>query len=193
MKPEVRTEVLWEQIVEKGLEHLILKQADHIEADSLALGMIEGTAYRIKYRIICDLDWRVGRVRVEDLLNNKTLVFNRREAGVWADEGDQPIDDLKGCADVDIMITPFTNTLPIRRLNLALHESKEISVVYFSLPVLTVSKLVQRYTFLSQEKDHRVYRYESLGSGFTSEIKVDSDGLVIDYPGIFKMVWKEQL
>lgn len=189
----MKTEVIWEQIVEKGLEHLVLQQGEDIEADSLALGMIEGAAYRIKYQILCDLEWRVEKVRVEDLLNHKTLDFMRRGEGIWTNEGDQPIDAIKGCSDVDIMITPFTNTLPIRRLNLVLHKSKEISVVYFSLPELTVSKLNQRYTFLAQENDHRVYKYESLNSGFTSDIKVDSDGLVTDYPGIFKMVRKEQL
>jgi hypothetical protein len=188
----MKTEVIWEQLVGKGLEHLILRQDKKIEADSLAVGMIEGSVYRIKYQIICDIDWRVERVRVEDLINDKALVFIKRDEGVWTDERDNPVEALNSCTDVDIMITPFTNTLPIRRLNLGLHESKEIAVVYFRVPDLTGSKLDQRYTFLSQEKDHRVYKYESLGSGFTSEIKVDADGLVIDYPGIFKLVWKEQ-
>lgn len=186
------TEVIWEQTVENGLEHLVLKQDENIEADGLALGMIEGAAYRIKYQIICDLDWGVKRVKVEDLLNHNELDFLKKSEGVWTGERGRSIDELNGCTDVDIMITPFTNTLPIRRLKLALHESKEISVVYFSVPDLTVSKLDQRYTFLSQRKDHQVYKYESLFSGFTSDIKVDAAGLVIEYPGIFKMVWKEQ-
>jgi uncharacterized protein len=186
------TQVIWEQTVEKGLEHLILKQDKNIEADSLALGMIEGAAYRIKFQIICDLDWGVKRVKVEDLLNHNELGFLKKSEGVWTDERGHLMDALNDCTDVDIMITPFTNTLPIRRLKLALHESKEISVVYFSVPDLTVSKLDQRYTFLLQGKDHQVYKYESLTSGFTSEIKVDAGGLVLDYPGIFKMVWKEQ-
>jgi hypothetical protein len=113
------------------------------------------------------------------------------EDGNWTDGLSYPYDELKGCTDVDIRITPFTNTLPIKRLKLALHESKEISVAYFSIPDMTISKLAQRYTFLSREKDRSVYRYESLDSGFASEIKVDTDELVIDYPGIFKMVWKQ--
>jgi uncharacterized protein len=188
-----RTEIIWEQTVEYGLEHMILRQDKNIEADSLALGMIDGAAYRIRYQIICDLDWRLERVKVEDLLNLKELVLVKKAEGVWMDEGGHPIDALNGCIDVDIKITPFTNTLPIRRLNLALHESKEISVVYFSVPELSFSKMDQRYTFLLQEKDFRVYKYESLNSGFTSDIKVDANGLVIDYPGIFKMVWKELL
>ncbi len=187
----MQTEVIWEQTVGKGLEHLILRQDKKIEAESLALGMIEGAAYRIKYQIICDTDWKVERVRVKDSLNNKALVFIQREEGIWTDEKDRSIEALNGCTDVDIMITPFTNTLPIKRLKLAPGESKEISVLYFRIPDLTVSKFAQRYTFLSQEKDHGVYKYESLDSGFTSDIKVDADGLVIDYPGIFKMAWKQ--
>ena len=185
--------MIWEQLVGKGLEHLFLKQDKDIRVDSLALGMIEGAAYRIKYQIICDLDWKVKKVGVEDLLNNKALVFVQTTDGTWTDEEARPIEALNGCQDVDIMITPFTNTLPIRRLKLALGESKEIAVVYFRLPELAVSKLDQRYTFLSQEKDHGVYKYESLGSGFTSDISVDAEGFVIDYPGIFKLVWKEEL
>jgi uncharacterized protein len=189
----MKTEVIWEQLVEKGLEHLVLEQDKAIVADSLAFGMIEDAAYRIKYQIVCDLDWRVESVRVTDLLNNKTLAFDQRAMGIWTDEQDQPMEALKGCSEVDIMITPFTNTLPIRRLKMALHESREISVVYFSLPNLSVSRMDQRYTYLSQEKDHSVYKYESLNSGFTRDIKVDAEGLVIDYPGIFKLVRKQKL
>ncbi len=186
----MKTELIWEQLVEKGLEHLVLEQDKDIRVDSLALGMIEGAAYRIKYQIICDLEWRVERVGVQDLLNNKALDFIQKAKGAWTDEKDHPMAALNGCEDVDIMITPFTNTLPIRRLKLGLGESREIAVVYFGLPDLTVSRLDQRYTFLSQEEDHRVYKYESLVSGFTSNITVDPEGFVIDYPGIFKLVRK---
>ena len=189
----MKIEVIWEQLVGKGLEHLVLNQDKDIRVDSLAVGTIEGAAYRIKYQFICDIDWKVKKVGVEDLLNHKSLVFIQKEDGAWTDEEDRPIEALNGCQDVDIMITPFTNTLPIRRLKLSLGESKEIAVVYFSLPDLTVSKRDQRYTFLSQEKERKVYKYESLGSGFTSDITVDTEGFVINYPGIFKMVWKEEL
>ena len=106
----MHTEVIWEQIVGKGLEHLILRQDQKIEAESLALGMIEGAAYRIKYQIICDMDWKVERVRVKESLNNIALVFIQKEDGIWTDEQDLPIDALNGCIDVDIMVTPFTNT-----------------------------------------------------------------------------------
>jgi len=187
----MRTDVIWEQLAGKGLEHLILHRDRTIQADSLAVGMIEGSTYRIKYQIVCGADWIVQKVRLEDLLTDKSLVFVNDADGNWTDEKNNRFEELKGCLDVDIQITPFTNTFPINRLKLSLHESRAIAVVYFKIPGLTFSKLDQRYTFIAQEKDHKVYKYESLDSGFTSEIKVDADGLVTDYPGIFKMAWKQ--
>jgi hypothetical protein len=50
--------------------------------------------------------------------------------------------------DVDISITPFTNTLPIGRLKLHTGESQEILAVYICMPDLAISTDRQRYTCL---------------------------------------------
>lgn len=60
----MKTELIWEQLTEKGLEHLVLEQDKAIVADSMALGVIDDTAYRIAYQILCDLNWRVERIRI---------------------------------------------------------------------------------------------------------------------------------
>ncbi len=65
-------------------------------------------------------------------------------------------------------------------------------MVYVSVPDLRLSKFDQRYTCISQHEDGGIYRYESLNSGFTSELKIDEDGMVVDYPGIFKLAWKRK-
>jgi hypothetical protein len=106
-------------------------------------------------------------------------------SGAWLDGRGQPRHDLAGALDVDITATPFTNTLPIRRLGLREGESSTIVAVYVSLPELTVTTNRQRYTCL--EPDRR-YRYESVDSDFTSELEVDGDGLVVTYPGLFRRV-----
>ena len=186
----MRIEVLWEQLIDKGLEHLILRQGTQIEAEGLIVGMLKDAAYRIQYRIVCDMKWNTQSVSVKDLLNDKEFTLTR-SGEEWLDERNRVIEPLRGCSDVDIQVTPFTNTLPIKRLNLKQGESKEIAVVYVSVPELNLSKFEQRYTCLSKDKDGGVYKYESLNSGFTSELKVDVDGLVVDYPGIFKLAWKQ--
>ena len=87
--------------------------------------------------------------------------------------------------DVDLALTPFTNTLPIRRLGLGTGESAEIRVAYVELPAFAVTTDPQRYTCLEPE---RRYRYESLESGFVREIDIDVNGLVVTYPGLFRRV-----
>jgi len=172
----MRIEVLWEQLIDKGLEHLILHQGVQIEAQGLVVGILQDVAYRIQYQIVCDAKWNTQRVNTKDLLNGKEFTLTR-SGDEWLDEQDQVIESLRNCTDVDIRVTPFTNTLPIRRLNLERGESKEIAVVYVNAPGLSLSKFEQRYTCLSKDKDGGVYQYESLNSGFTSELKVDADSL----------------
>ena len=46
-----------------------------------------------------------------------------------------------------------------------------------------------RYTCLETGSAGRKYKFESLDSGFIADITVDQDGLVEDYPGLFKRVW----
>jgi uncharacterized protein len=96
-----------------------------------------------------------------------------------------PLPQLAGAIDIDISITPFTNTLPIRRLRLQTGQSQEILVAYVQLPGLAVTTDRQRYT--CREPDRR-YRYESLDGDFTREIEVDGHGLVVTYPGLFRRV-----
>ena len=189
----MRLEVLWRQLVGTGAEHLILEMDGGIRADSLAVGEIESASYRIHYVIECDTAWNVQRVQIEDLLNKKAGIIQRDENNRWTSGEGKPLNTLEGCSGVDIMITPFTNTLPIRRLNLQPGESRPIAVAYIGLPGLQLSRFDQRYTCLSADENGGVYRYESLKSGFTADLKVDTDGLVVDYPNIFEMDAKRPL
>ena len=92
---------------------------------------------------------------------------------------------LDGAIDVDLPLTPFTNTLPICRLKLEAGQSADIDVVYVRLPQFTVVTDPQRYVCL---EPLRRFRYESRDSEFVREIEVDSDGLIINYPGLFRRV-----
>jgi hypothetical protein len=83
--------------------------------------------------------------------------------------------------------TPFTNTLPIRRLKLAVGEAADLTVVYVAVtPTLAVRPARQRYTHLRGNEDGDRYLYESLERDFKRELLVDRQGLVVDYPGIWE-------
>ncbi|WP_148681759.1 putative glycolipid-binding domain-containing protein [Candidatus Nitrososphaera gargensis] len=59
-----------------------------------------------------------------------------------------------GIHDVDLEVTPATNTLPIRRLCLEDGKSQQVDAVWVHFPSLTLEWLQQRYTGI----DRRHYR-----------------------------------
>jgi hypothetical protein len=91
---------------------------------------------------------------------------------------------VAGCLDVDLAFTPATNILPLRRLGLAVGESREMTAAWVRFPELSVEPLAQRYTRL----DERRVRYESRGGAFTAELEVDELGLVVRYPPLWERV-----
>lgn len=183
--------VLWTPWDEPGLEHLRLRHSDAgASGDGWLISTVEGRPYRFHYIVTCDAQWRVRELRIATPDQPVTpLHLCTDGSGNWTTDAGDPIPALTGCTDVDFRATPFTNTLPIRRLHLEVGASAEIRVVYVDVPDLRVTAVRQRYTCLTQSEEGARYRYESLdGSGFTAELPTDTDGLMIDYPGLFRRV-----
>jgi hypothetical protein len=150
-------------------------------------GRIDGPAHDpfvLEYAVSCDEDWRTRYVFAAEAGGGQRLELLASGRGHWTDGDGEPLPGLRGVLDVDISVTPFTNTLAIRRLDLRLGESAETTVAFVSAPELAVGTDRQRYTRLGP----RTYLFESLDAGFEREITVDADGLVLDYPGLFSRV-----
>lgn len=99
----------------------------------------------------------------------------------------------RGSAPVQSTRRAFTKSvvpaiLPIRRLGLEPGESADLEVAYVAVPGLAVEPDGQRYTRLESGGHDEIYRYESLESDFVADLPVDADGLVLDYPGLFRRV-----
>jgi uncharacterized protein len=108
--------------------------------------------------------------------------------GSWTGPDGHKIEYLNGCLDVDVMATPFTNTLAIRRLGLAAGESREIEVAYVKIPGLELSRARQRYTCLEKNGEGKRYLYESLEGDFKAQLTLDVEGLVLAYQGLWERV-----
>ncbi|WP_323127094.1 putative glycolipid-binding domain-containing protein [Rubrobacter marinus] len=106
--------------------------------------------------------------------------------GHWTTRDGRAVPALEGCIDVDVSVTPFTSTLPIRRPGLAPSESAEISVAYIEGTQLQVWPEPQRYTCMKQGDRGGLYRFVSIDGGFTADLPVVDDGLVLDHPGLFR-------
>jgi uncharacterized protein len=176
----------WESWSGRGLQHLVLREEpEAIVAEAAVLDTAGDHHFAARLRIVCDGAWRVRAVEADVIGDDRRTVLASDGAGHWQDGAGRPRPDLEGAIDVDLPITPFTNTLPIRRLDLRAGQSADIRVVYIVLPEHTVTTDPQRYICL---EPRRRYRYESLDSDFVREIEVDADGLVVIYPEYFRRV-----
>jgi hypothetical protein len=168
-----------------GLEHLLLEDR---AADSLVLAFDEKHGpFRLSYRLIWDQSWRLREaelaVATERGIRSLSLVTDGQ--GRWQHGDGRVIDELDGCLDIDIWPTPFTNTFPIRREPMAVGERRQFRMAWVFAPDLTVQPQQQAYTRLAD----RLYLFENLdGSGFRAELRVDEDGIVLDYPDLFRRV-----
>lgn len=179
-------DVLWQAWDEPGLEHLTLhSDADGVWADGMMLGLHGTRRVRVRYLIRCDAAWRAREVRVEaDALPARVLDLVSDGAGRWQFRGGDTIPALDDCLDVDLYASAFTNTLPIRRLQLDPGEAAEIRAAYIALPGLELAPARQRYTLLTRNTAESRWRYEGLGTDFVEEIRVDGEGLVLEYPRV---------
>jgi len=175
----------WRSEDGSGLEHLDIRQGDDvIVAEGVVVGSDdEDGHFGCSYRICCDSGWHVRSVEVH-ACGGASLVLTTDGDGSWRDGDGARLPQLDGCIDVDISATPFTNTLPIRRLGVQLDARTELFMAWIRVPSLAVHRAPQAYTRLAERR----YRFEALDIGFEATLEVDKDGLVRDYPGLFRRV-----
>ena len=145
------------------------------------VAMLDGAPLDASYWVEADTAWATQRVRVE-MKGGASIDIRSDGAGHWRHADGRAIPELDGCIDPDISMTPFTNTLPIRRLALRSGEAVEIKVAYVLVPDLSLRAAPQRYT----RRGDRLWRFEGLDIDFSAEITVDDDGFVTEYPGLFR-------
>ena len=183
---------MWSPWSEPGIEHLRLQQHDQsILVDSIIVGVHNRMPFRLHYEIACDIHWNVKQLEVVLLNDNhKSIKLQTDGKGHWTTPAGDSVSSLDDCIDVVISATPFTNTLPIRRLALKPGQSAELLVVYIVIPDMKLMTDKQRYTCLEVTSNGGLYLYESMDSDFKAELPVDSDGLLFDYPDLFKSIWR---
>ena len=107
--------------------------------------------------------------------NDRAMTIVADGTGRWRADGD-PVPALDGCTDVDLGWTPATNTLPIRRLDLAVGDEVTISVALLRFPDLTLVRSDQTYARLAPDR----WRYRS--GAYDFELTTDpATGIVMRY------------
>lgn len=185
--PHLLTRV-WRRLDVVSLEYFTLQGAgDLLLWSGQITTVVGGVPHLVHYSVVCDRDWstREARVHRSSPGERASTALVRDPAGNWIVDGVERR-DLSGALDLDIEWTPSTNTLPIRRLDLGLGESREVEAAWIRLPGLAVERLSQRYTRLGSD----TYRYESSGGRFVAELTVDGSGFVARYGDLWECVGK---
>lgn len=142
-------------------------------------GVIRGVD--VHYVVRVDERWRLRQFLLFRDLPDPDLWLGVDPAGRWGELNGARRPELDGCTEVDLACTPFTNTLPIRRLRIEVGDTADLLVARVDHETLEVRPERQRYTKLAVQR----WRYED-ESGFSAELEVDEHGLVLDYPGLFR-------
>ena len=186
MTSQIIRAVLWSRRDQVSLEHCQLEEVlDDFRLSGTVLASHDAKPLRLDYMVLCNASWITRSVRLiltDDAIPRElTLVADDQRR--WWHEGDE-LTAVAGCVDIDISLSPSTNTLPIRRLSLARGERRDVTAAWVRFPGLTVEPLTQCY----ERTGERLYRYSSGGGAFTADIEVDEMGLVVRYPPLWDRV-----
>jgi hypothetical protein len=175
--------LMWQGLIVPSLERFIVTPSDHgFELSGLLLRTHEEAPHVARYTIRVDEGCLTQAVEVE--LENggqRALRLTRGADGQWTKDG-QALPGFEDCVDVDLEWSPSTNTLPIRRLNLAIGTKASMTAAWIRFPTLEVQRLDQSYERLAE---HR-YRYQS--GQFSADLEVDDEGWVLRYGNNWALV-----
>ncbi|HET6747050.1 MAG TPA: putative glycolipid-binding domain-containing protein [Candidatus Saccharimonadales bacterium] len=176
--------IVWNNENEPGVEKLNLDTKENsIVAKSHVIGGDADlhTKWDAEYEITCGANWHVRDVSIYEKTAGRHLIIHSDGAGNWTNESGKEIEVIHGCIDIDFRATPFSNTFPIKRLQLAEGETATIEVAYINAPDLEITKEQQVYTRLSSH----TWKFIQPSADFEATITVDDEGFVVDYPGLF--------
>lgn len=169
----------------------------HLSAHGVAIAR-DPISYRLDYTLETTAGFVTSRLHVVSRGEgwHRAVELKRDIRGTWtlAIEAEGSLDlpapggdpaAFAGALDCDLGLSPVTNLMPVLRHGLLSGgEPVELTMAWVSVPDLSVRADGQRYAFVSADRGQRVIRYEATDGSFAANIRVDADGIVIDYPGI---------
>jgi uncharacterized protein len=176
----------WRRLDTDGLEVMRLDaREDGVRARSNVV-FAASEPFAVAYEWSLDTRWRTRSLSIQ-LFQDETreMLIERAGDAAWR-VNQRARSDLDGCEEVDLSITPFCNTLALRRFGPPPGGAGELVALYVDFPSLTGSPSRQRYERLGD----REFRYVDLGfaSGFEARLSVQHDGIVRNYEGLFELL-----
>jgi uncharacterized protein len=175
--------LLWNRHDLPSLEHgRLYRHHDGFTLTGMVVADLEGRQLHCSYEVGTTSSWQTRKVKIElsSGTEEQSLHLERDDDGRWWN-GDSELTAFAGMNDIDLGITPSTNTLPIQRLGLKPGESASMTAVWIQFPSLTIAPLAQQYTRTGEY----AYRYESNDGAYQADLEVDEHGLVTRYADVW--------
>ncbi len=145
-------------------------------------------AFSASYDLVTDEVGGTKRLSLTVTLaeRERQLSIARDEENMWLVQdhsGQTSRSAFDGALDVDVILSPFFNTLPIRRTGIYRNvgESVTLPVVYVRVPDLSVDVATMSYHSVAEGiKVHSPVAETTL--------TVDQDGFLLDYPGLAERI-----
>ncbi|MDQ0352322.1 hypothetical protein J2R98_002166 [Alkalibacillus filiformis] len=178
--------VVWNNEELYGYEYLKLGSTpEKLVVQSTVFYVDNSYAHYLNYNVELNEHWLTKKFSI-NVENTGSLELHTDGEGNWFNNGGEIIDKLEGAIDIDISATPFSNTLPINRINWSINQIEHFHMVYISTPSLETKKVPQSYQYIRKEGELRYFKYRCYD--YETIICVDSNGLVVDYPNTFSRV-----
>jgi hypothetical protein len=176
--------LMWSRLDRPGQDFCrILRTADGYQFEGVAL-FDDGGPCALQYEVDTSALWITRRARLHGHVARKPVDLRiRKGRGGWFLNG-QRQSHIVDCIDLDLGITPATNQIAIRRLSLRVGQQAEAPAAYLAFPSLRLSVLAQTY----RRTARREYQYEAPAFGYSGVIKVDRNGAVEHYSGLFRRI-----
>jgi hypothetical protein len=180
--------VVWRNEEIYGCEYLKIEDKTEslvVQSTVIYVDEKKTNAHNLTYYVELDEHWLTKRVSINvDKINN--LELHTDGDGNWFNTGGESINSLNGAIDIDISATPFSNSLPINRINWSINQIEHFHMVYISVPTLEIKKVPQSYQYIHKKGELRYFQYRCYD--YETIICVDSNGLVVDYPNAFSRI-----
>jgi hypothetical protein len=159
-------------------EELVLREEG---SGLVAEGVVRGTGRHtdVHYAVRLGPDFETRQLLLFRDLDDPDLWLGHDGRGRWGEINGVVRGELAGCTDVELTCTPFTATLVVRRLGLAVGATGKARAARIDVETLEVVPVEVRCTRVAERR----YRFEH--DGDVDEVEVDEDGLVLDLPGRF--------
>lgn len=179
--------IFWKRKDVDSLERLVLnKTVDAIYAVSSVISLASG-GLRVDHKWKLTKQWRTESLEVKKWNGDdfQRLILERSGRS-WSING-MPRMDLMDTAEPDISISPFSNSLPIRRMRADHAVSLELTACYVDVESMEVKPSKQRYDKVSSN----TYRFFDRGLfyGHEAVIEVDRHLLLTTYEKVFVRIY----